>query len=131
MAGPAVPARRAHDRLDVERLARLFHALSDETRLKIVERLLLGEQCVCNLMETLELKQSYLSFHMKTLKEVGLVTDRRDGRWIHYSLNLGTLGEVQEFIGTTREKAARLDAVRCCEEEKKGSLGQLYGFSLF
>ena len=131
MAGPAVPVRRAQDRVDVTRLALLFHALSDETRLKIVEQLLLGEQCVCNLMETLELKQSHLSFHMKTLKEVGLVADRRDGRWIHYSLNPGTLGEVQEFVGMTSEKAARLDAARCCEEEKKGSLGQLYGFSLF
>ena len=112
-------------------LARLFHALSDETRLRIVERLLLGEQCVCNLMETLELGQSHLSFHMKTLKDAGLVSDRRDGRWIHYSLNPGTLGQVQEFVGTAREKAARLDAARCCEEEKKGSLGRLYGFSLF
>jgi ArsR family transcriptional regulator len=131
MAGPAVPARRVHDRVDVARLARLFHALSDETRLKIVERLIPGEQCVCNLMETLELGQSHLSFHMKTLKAAGLVADRRDGRWIHYSLNPGTLREVQEFVGTVGEKAARFDAARCCGEERKNSLGQLYGFSLF
>lgn len=131
MAGPAVPARRSQDRVDVARLARLFHALSDETRLRIVERLLLGEQCVCNLMEPLELGQSHLSFHMKTLRAAGLVTDRREGRWIHYSLNPGTLREVQEFVGAVGEKAARLDAERCCEEEKKPSLGQLYGFSLF
>src|ERR1035437_8537569 len=87
MAGPAVPARRVHDRVDLARLARLFHALSDETRLKIVGKLLLGEQCVCNLMDTLDAGQSRLSFHMKTLKDAGLVTDRRAGRWIHYSLN--------------------------------------------
>src|ERR1035441_156984 len=104
MAGPAVPARRVQDRADVTRLALLFHALSDETRLKIVEQLLLGEQCVCNLMKTLELKQSHLSFHMKTLKDVGLVADRRDGRWIHYSLNPGTLGEVQEFVWRSEER---------------------------
>ena len=131
MAGPAVPARRSQDRVDAARLARLFHALSDETRLRIVERLLLGEQCVCNLMEPLELGQSHLSFHMKTLKAAGLVTDRREGRWIHYSLNLGALREVREFVGAVGEKAARLDAERCCEGEKKSSLGQLYGFSLF
>ena len=131
MAGPAVPARKPRDRVDVGRLARLFHALSDETRLKIVERLLLGEQCVCNLMEPLELGQSHLSFHMKTLKAAGLVNDRREGRWIHYSLNPGTLGEIQEFVGAVGEKAARLDAERCCEGEKKSPVGQLYGFSLF
>jgi ArsR family transcriptional regulator len=116
--------------VDVARLARLFHALSDETRLRIVGKLLLGEQCVCNLMDTLEAGQSRLSFHMKTLKDAGMVTDRRAGRWIHYSLDPGTLAELQNFVGTVQENAARLDAVRCCEEEKT-SLGQLYGFSLF
>jgi ArsR family transcriptional regulator len=130
MAGPAIPARRGRDRVDVARLARLFHALSDETRLRIVGKLLFGEQCVCNLMDTLEAGQSRLSFHMKTLKDAGLVTDRREGRWIHYSLDPETLAELQSFLGTVREDAARLDAARCCEKEKP-SLGQLYGFSLF
>jgi ArsR family transcriptional regulator len=130
MAGPAIPARRAQDRVDVAHLVQLFHALSDETRLKIVGKLLLGEQCVCNLMDTLDAGQSRLSFHMKTLKDAGLVTDRRDGRWIHYSLNPETLAELQNFIGTVQEDAARVEATRCCEE-KKASLGQLYGFSLF
>jgi hypothetical protein len=59
------------------------------------------------------------------------VTDRREGRWIHYSLNAGTLREVQDFLGAVGEKAQRLDAERCCEGEKKSSIGQLYGFSLF
>ncbi|HSB63746.1 MAG TPA: metalloregulator ArsR/SmtB family transcription factor [Thermoanaerobaculia bacterium] len=118
--------------MDAARLARLFHALSDETRLRIVQRLLLGEQCVCNLMEPLKLGQSHLSFHMKTLKAAGLVSDRREGRWIHYSLNPGSLREVQEFLGAVGEKAERLDAERCCQGEKKKSpVGELYGFSLF
>ena len=81
-------------------------------------------------MDTLETGQSRLSFHMKTLKDAGLVTDRRDGRWIHYSLNPGTLAELQGFVGTVQEDAAKIDAARCCEE-KKTPFGQLYGFSLF
>src|ERR1700690_3135686 len=129
MAGPAVSGRKSHDRVDVAHLARLFHALSDETRLKIVGKLLLGEQCVCNLIDALEAGQSRLSFHMKTLKDSGLVTDRREGRWIHYSLNPGTLAELRNFVGTVQEDAARVEAARCCEE-KKAPLGQLYGFSL-
>jgi ArsR family transcriptional regulator len=115
---------------DVTRLARLFHALSDETRLKIVGKLLAGEQCVCNLTDALDAGQSRLSFHLKVLKDAGLVTDRRAGRWIHYSLNPGTLAELQNFVGTVQEDAARLDAARCCEE-KETPLGQLHGFSLF
>jgi len=115
---------------DVARLARLFHALSDETRLKIVGKLLRGEQCVCNLTDALDAGQSRLSFHLKALKDAGLVTDRRAGRWIHYSLNPRTLAELQNFVGTVQEDAARLDAARCCEE-KKTSLGQLHGISLF
>lgn len=130
MAGPAVPARRGQEGVDVPRLARLFHALSDETRLKVIGKLLHGEQCVCNLMDTLEAAQSRLSFHMKTLKDASLVTDRRAGRWIYYSLNPETLAELQNFLGTIHENAVKMEASKCCEEEK-APLGQLYGFSLF
>jgi ArsR family transcriptional regulator, arsenate/arsenite/antimonite-responsive transcriptional repressor len=94
---------------DVTRLARLFHALSDETRLRIVGKLLGGEQCVCNLTDALAAGQSRLSFHLKTLKDAGLVTDRRAGRWVHYSLNADVLQEIKSFVGSVREGAAR-----CC-----------------
>ena len=81
-------------------MARICHALSDETRLAILERLKGGEQCVCNLADVLRSGQSRLSFHMKTLKDAGLVRDRRDGRWIHYSLNPEALDVVRDFIGS-------------------------------
>ena len=125
-----LPARMLERPADVTRLARLFHALSDETRLKIVGKLLAGEQCVCNLTDALDAGQSRLSFHLKALKDAGLVTDRRAGRWIHYSLNPETLAELRNFVGTVQDDAARLDSARCCEE-KKTSLGQLHGISLF
>ena len=66
--------------------AALFHALSDETRLAIVERLRTGERCVCDLTDTLDAAQSRLSFHLKVLRESGLVDCRRDGRWAYYWL---------------------------------------------
>jgi ArsR family transcriptional regulator, arsenate/arsenite/antimonite-responsive transcriptional repressor len=84
---------------DQKRTARLFHALADETRLRIVSQLADGERCVCDLTGALEAGQSRLSFHLKTLKEVGLLIDRRDGRWIYYSLNRGVLEEVRAFVG--------------------------------
>jgi ArsR family transcriptional regulator len=71
---------------DLRRTARLFHALSDETRLKILSRLQGGERCVCDLMDAVDAAQSKLSFHLKTLKDAGIVVDRREGRWNYYAI---------------------------------------------
>jgi ArsR family transcriptional regulator len=85
---------------DPAAVARCCHALSDETRLAVLERLCCGEQCVCNLTDLLRAGQSRLSFHLKVLKDVGLVVDRREGRWIHYSLNVEALDAVRDFIAS-------------------------------
>src|ERR1051325_4835070 len=85
-------------RLDTGLSARLFHALSDETRLSILQRLRCGERCVCDLTDALDAAQSRLSFHLKVLKDAGLVTDRREGRWMYYTLNTDALAEVAELI---------------------------------
>ncbi|HEU0297857.1 MAG TPA: metalloregulator ArsR/SmtB family transcription factor [Longimicrobium sp.] len=85
--------------LDTAQAARWFHALSDETRLGIVRQLVRGECCVCDLQGELEAAQSRLSFHLKVLKEAGVVTDRKEGRWSYYSLNPATLEAMREFLG--------------------------------
>ena len=64
----------------------VYHALSDETRLAIVERLRGGERCVCDLQTDLGAAQSRLSFHLKVLRDAGLVVDRKEGRWSYYTL---------------------------------------------
>lgn len=109
----ASPVRQLASEPALQRLARVFHALSDETRLRIVARLLTGEQCNCDLMMTLDAAQSRLSFHMKILKEAGLVTDRRQGRWIHYSIVPETMQEIQRIIGNVAAQAAVISA-KCC-----------------
>ena len=86
--------------LDTDRAARLFHALSDETRLSILKRLRHGERCVCDLTDVLDAAQSRLSFHLRVLKEAGLVSDRREGRWMYYSLNGETLADVADLVQT-------------------------------
>ncbi len=86
-------------RFDVARATRLFHALSDETRLRILERLRRGERCVCELTDALEAAQSRLSFHLRILKEAGLVTDRREGRWTYYAINPDALSEAGDVVG--------------------------------
>lgn len=77
------------------RSAQLFHALSDETRLRVLELLRGGERCVCDLSEALGAQQSRLSFHLRTLKEAGLVSDRRQGRWIYYAVRAEALDELE------------------------------------
>lgn len=102
---------------DGQRTARLFHALADATRLRILEQLADGEQCVCDLTDALEAGQSRLSFHLRTLKDAGLVTDRRQGRWIYYTLNPDAVQELREVvgaIGAPRGRGLRI-ASRCCD----------------
>jgi ArsR family transcriptional regulator, arsenate/arsenite/antimonite-responsive transcriptional repressor len=90
-------AMSAHTHFDTQRAVRLFHALSDGTRLSILQRLRMGERCVCDLTDALDAAQSRLSFHLKVLKDAGLVTDRREGRWMYYTLNTDVLAEVGEL----------------------------------
>ena len=83
--------------LDLERAAELFHALSDATRLAILEMLRGGERCVCELQDELGAAQSRLSFHLRVLKDAGLVADRREGRWSYYTITPAAVAEVHDL----------------------------------
>jgi ArsR family transcriptional regulator len=83
--------------------SRLFHALSEPTRLQILEQLKDGEQCVCELTEVFNTGQSRLSFHLRVLKEAGLITDRPEGRWMYYSLNVEGIKELESFVKALQE----------------------------
>jgi ArsR family transcriptional regulator, arsenate/arsenite/antimonite-responsive transcriptional repressor len=99
---------------DLTGITRQFRALADENRLKIVDLLRGGERCVCELTDALELGQSLLSFHLKTLKDAGLVVDRREGRWAYYSLNPEAFALLQEFVGGLPSRKLTVLASRCC-----------------
>jgi ArsR family transcriptional regulator, arsenate/arsenite/antimonite-responsive transcriptional repressor len=94
---------------------RLFHALSDETRVRIIERLRSGEHCVCDLTDAFQASQSRLSFHLRVLKDAGLVTDRPEGRWIYYSLNLAGIRELEELIAWLKDSRSTGVVKRQCE----------------
>jgi ArsR family transcriptional regulator len=66
--------------------AELFKALADETRLRILNLLVQGELCVCDVMAVLDIGQSKASRHLACLRHVGLVSDRRNGVWMYYTL---------------------------------------------
>jgi ArsR family transcriptional regulator len=99
---------------DIGRVAQRFHALSDETRLAIVRLLSHGERCVCELQGVLGAAQSRLSFHLKTLKDAGLVSDRREGRWVYYALNRAALDEVAEFASDVKPGRHAGSCARAC-----------------
>lgn len=93
----------------------LFKALAHQTRLNILCLLLDGEVCVCKIMAILQLPQSTASRHLAILKNAGLVEDRRDGTWVHYSLAKGhsaladhLLEVLGEHLPHTREGARNL-----------------------
>lgn len=67
-------------------IASVFKALSDENRIRILKMLRSSEKCACKLLEELNISQPTLSHHMKLLCDAGLVTGRREGKWIHYSI---------------------------------------------
>jgi len=85
-------------KLTYEEYVPIFKALSDGTRLKIIDMLSCGEMCACAILEKLSISQSTLSYHMKTLTESGLVSSVRDGAWMRYTLNKEKTDEVIKFI---------------------------------
>ena len=102
---------------DATKTIALFHALSDATRLAIVEMLRSGERCVCELQDELDAAQSRLSFHLKVLKDAGFLLDRKEGRWVYYSLNPQAFADASELLAEMKPLRRAL-AVRsssgCC-----------------
>lgn len=95
-----------------------FQAVAEETRFSIVRLLAGGERCVCELQEELDAAQSRLSFHLRKLKDAGVVADRRDGRWVYYSLVPDALEEMRGFLGEVKPREGWLPVVEdrgsCC-----------------
>ena len=88
--------------LQTDLLLQRFQAVAEETRLEILRLLTSGERCVCELQTELDAAQSRLSFHLKKLKDAGLVSDRKDGRWVYYSLVPEALEEMRAFLGEVK-----------------------------
>ena len=107
----------------LETMERLFQALGDATRLRILGLLMTGEVCVCHIHESLKVSQPKASRHLAYLRRAGLVETRREGLWIHYRLAqapdpvLGTIRDAV-FHALGHVETMRKDAVRL--EKKTG-----------
>jgi ArsR family transcriptional regulator len=98
------------------RHAGLFRALSDPRRLRILDLLRSGEQCVCDLQADLDCGQSLLSFHLKTLRDAGLVSMRKEGRWSYYQLAPDAFEHAEQAVAAYRvpSQKRRTLPVSCC-----------------
>ena len=80
------------------KMARVFKALGDENRIKILTLLHTGVRCACRLLEALNISQPTLSHHMRILQDAGLVSARKDGKWIYYSLSEEGAKKAQQML---------------------------------
>ncbi|MFN4866178.1 MAG: ArsR/SmtB family transcription factor [Cyanobium sp.] len=99
--------------LDPDQARALLKALADPIRLQVIEALGGGERCVCELTEELGLAQSKLSFHLKVLKEAGLLADRQSGRWIYYQLQPEALEQLRSWLAQLASSCT-VPARPCC-----------------
>src|SRR5471032_1566462 len=94
------------------KIDRMFKAFADETRLRILHLLTRGELCVCDLVDTLGLRQPKVSRHLAYLRRAGLVEVRKDGLWKHYSLSV-TRGRFHKgLLACLRGCFAEVDVLR-------------------
>ena len=77
---------------------KVFKAFCDENRLKILEQLRTGEKCACKLLDELHITQPTLSHHMKLLCDADIVQGRKDGKWVHYSINPECTKRAQKIL---------------------------------
>lgn len=99
-----------------EERARVFKALCDERRQRILELLHDGEKCACVLIDELGMPQSSLSYHMKILCESGIVIGREDGKWTHYQISShGSKKAIELLKEITTVTDADTERSNCCK----------------
>ncbi len=98
----------------LEQNAKIFKALSDPKRLRIIEMLSCGELCACRILEKFQITQPTLSHDMKLLCDTGLLCARRDGKWMYYSLNEEKIQEFKQYICRITSDSPDCICKECC-----------------
>ena len=92
--------------------ASLLSAVADPVRLQLMERLVDGPSCVCELQTEVPIPSNLLSYHLKVLREAGLIEGNRRGRWIDYSLTDDALERLGAALPGQDQPRRRLKVVR-------------------
>lgn len=106
-----------------KKISEICKALSDPTRLRIIELLTSGELCACKLLEDFKITQPTLSHHMKILSNIELVSVRREGKWAYYSINCCMFKEFKSYfekITCWKDKLKHNENHTCCCDHEKG-----------
>ncbi len=83
---------------------KIFKAVADTTRLKILKLLTGGELCICDIMIALKKPQSSISHNLSILEDAGLIKERKSGKWCHYRLSDGAIIEMINLAKLMKEK---------------------------
>lgn len=102
--------------MEEQKVASIFKALGDENRIHILKLLKGGEKCACKLLEELNISQPTLSHHMKILCDAGIVTGRKDGKWMHYSICCDCAKNIRAILYELLSPD-NLPANCCCKEQ--------------
>ena len=93
-----------------------LQALAERNRARIVELLGHGEHCVCDVGGALELSSALVSHHLRVLRAAGLVSERRDGRWVHYALDVERLARLRAALVTLLTPTDAAKAACACSD---------------
>ncbi len=100
----------------MEEIVRLAKAMSDRHRVEIVTLIQReGEVCVCELCDTLNLSQPLVSRHLKQLREAGVVTAKKEGKWMVYRITQTPSAVLATLLEALREKEEMLPAIVTCD----------------
>jgi ArsR family transcriptional regulator len=113
-------------RTAIDELERLFKALADKTRLRILALVGNNEVCVCHLHDSLGLPQPTVSRHLAYLRKSGLVAVRRDGVWMHYRLSPSLSPVAHALVSAAVDVLQQLPATTHDRKQFQRSFGQLY-----
>ena len=102
--------------MEERKIAAIFKAFCDENRIRILKMLLNGERCACMLLDEMSISQPTLSHHMKILCDSGIVTGRKEGKWMHYSISPEGVRNAKEWLDALTTVTPAAENKSCCAE---------------
>lgn len=102
--------------MDERKTALIFKAFCDENRIRILKLLCSGEKCACKLLDELSISQPTLSHHMKILCDSGIVSGRKEGKWMQYSISSEGVQIAKDCLTALTTVNPTCEGKSCCEK---------------
>lgn len=99
------------------KLAEIFKALGDETRLDIVIMLKGKELCVCDIIDAFNLSQPAISHHLKILRQAGIINDTKEGKWVYYRINQNVFQVIKQFVHEFEQHGDKQERCSSCDPD--------------